>query len=218
MLKYSTIFFDLDGTLCDSLTGIQNCIEYTLAQFGIKLTADSDIKKLIGMPLQESLEQFYFHDKDKAWEAVGFFRKHYEINGICQCTLYTGIATLLKTLKEQGANLYILTAKPTPYAKKIAAFHNVDNYFDAILGCELDGSNSEKSFLIDSVLRKMPNRSAQDCVMVGDRKHDVFAGKATGINTIGILYGYGSSEELKNAGADHCFATVEDLKNFLLLQ
>jgi phosphoglycolate phosphatase len=215
MLKYSTVFFDLDGTLCDSLAGIRNCLEYALLQFGITLTADTDIKKLIGMPLHESLEQFYFHDKDQAWEAVNIFRKHYEKNGICQCTLYAGIAELLKNLKEQGAKLYILTAKPTPYAKKIAALHKIDKYFNNILGCELDGSNSEKSFLMTCVLDKIPNRSAYDCVMIGDRKHDVFAGKAAGASTIGILYGYGTKEELENAGADYSFSTVEALQNFL---
>jgi len=216
MLKYSTVFFDLDGTLCDSIAGIRNCLEYTLAQFGITLAADADIRKLIGMPLHESLEQFYFHDKEKAWEAVNVFRTHYEINGICQCTLYAGIATLLKNLKKQGANLYILTAKPTPYAKKIAAFHSIDNYFDEILGCEMDGSNSEKSYLIESILDKMQYAEGKECVMVGDRKHDVIAGKIAGINTIGVLYGYGSSEELEDAGADHCVASVVELKNFLL--
>jgi phosphoglycolate phosphatase len=206
--KFDKIFFDLDGTLSDSYQGIENGIRYALGKAGISDLSEQDVKKLIGLPLHLSLDKYYFNDTQKTWEAVECFREYYGSKGVYESILYDGIAELLGDLSI-ASEIYVITAKPTPFAEKLLAGHNVAHLFTAIMGCEMDGANSCKSDLIKKV------NDVNCSIIVGDKQQDISAGKEAGIKTCGVLYGYGTEQEIVGAAPDFIIDTVINLRNLL---
>ncbi len=208
---YDNIFFDLDGTLCDSTLGIDRGVLYALERMGIQENAEG-VKKIIGLPLHLSLRKFYFKNEKDTWKAVNLFRDYYGKKGIYESKFYHGIKTMLRQLSKI-AKLHIVTAKPTPYAIEVARHHSVDSYFENILGCKLSGGHFSKGDEIKKILKFKKRYKA---VMVGDREVDIKAGKENNIDTIGILYGYGSHNEMINCGASRLASSVKELKQNLL--
>jgi len=206
--KYDKIFFDLDGTLSDSYNGIENGIRFALNKTGITEIPEKDIKKLIGSPLHESLTKYYFNDKQKTWKAVEYFRDYYDNKGINESQLYPGIVDLLQELSTIS-QLYVITAKPTLFAKKLLTYHNVASLFTDILGCQMEGGNFSKSGLI----KQVPD--LQYSIMIGDKPQDIAAGKDVGIETGGVLYGYGTEEEIIDSAPDFIINSVSELKRIL---
>jgi phosphoglycolate phosphatase len=207
--KFNQIYFDLDGTLSDSYLGIENGIRYALKSAGISDISEHQIKQMIGMPLTESIKQFYFQEEDKIWEIVHDFRTYYSEKGIYESSLYPGIKSMLEEI-AQKASLYVITAKPTVYAEKLLQAHQVDRHFKAIKGCSLEGGNFKKSDLI-----QQENRSSKS-IMVGDKKQDIQAGKANEIYTCGVKYGYASPLELENENPDFIMDSVLELHELLM--
>jgi phosphoglycolate phosphatase len=206
---FEKIYFDLDGTLSDSYLGIENGIRFALQQVGIRATTEQEIKRMIGMPLNQSLKTYYFQDQERIDLAISEFRKYYAEKGIFESHLYPGIKVLLKALSKR-AELYVITAKPSVYASTLLDYHSVSDYFTEIKGCQLQGGNFSKSNLINEV-----NFGAK-AIMIGDKKQDIEAGKLSKIKTCGVKYGYASPLELENENPDFLLATVDELSSLLL--
>lgn len=212
MLKRN-ILFDLDGTLTDPMIGITKSVRYALSHFGIDVPTLEQLTPFIGPPLKGSFQKFYGFSEADAETALAKYREYFSKTGLYENEVYDGIPSLLKELKSRGAALYLATSKPTIYATQILEHFNLSVYFDFIGGSELSGERVEKSDVIDFVLREN-NIAKETAVMVGDRCFDVNAGKEAGLTTIGVLYGYGDKEELKDA--TYIAETVEELKNLLI--
>ena len=207
-MRYNSIFFDLDGTLCDSYQGIENGIRQALASNGITDVAAKDIKKLIGIPLHDSLDKHFFNDTDKTKHAVKVFRTYYDGQGITESELYPGIMELLHRLAAVS-DLFVITAKPTLAAKKILNHHKVAHYFTDIFGCVPDGGNFCKSELINSAYER------RHSIIIGDKAQVIEAGKKSGIKTCGVLYGYGTEQEIMEAVPDFIIHTVPELNDII---
>ena len=209
------ILFDLDGTITDPKTGITKSIQYALESFGINVENPDDLIKFIGPPIRQSFKVFYGFDDAGAEKAVEKFRERFLVKGIYENIMYNGIYAMLEKLKESGKTLIIATSKPTVQAKTVLSYFSLDKYFTYVSGSEMNGDRSDKSEVIKYALEQNNLNDLSNCIMIGDRKHDIIGAKAVGMKSIGVLYGYGTHEELTQAGADHIAKDVNELSKLL---
>lgn len=208
---YQTILFDLDGTLTDPGIGITNSVAYALEHYGIHVPERSQLYKFIGPPLQYSFETFYHFSKEDAKAAVGCYREHYREKGIYENALYDGTAELLQSLYESGRKLLVATSKPKEFAVQILDYFDIKKYFSYVSGANMDGTRDSKEEVIAYALKAADISDLSSAVMVGDREYDILGAKQTGLASIGVLFGYGSREELEAAGADHIASSVPEI-------
>ena len=210
-MKYDSLLFDLDGTLTDPFEGITNSIIYALSHFGITETDRNKLGSFIGPPLNYSFEEYYRMDRETALKAVTLYRKYYEKDGLYENKLYPDIAETLKTLKEEGYRLIVATSKPEIFAKKILDHFGILCYFDYVAGATFDLTRVDKADIIRYAIEECKISDVSRAIMTGDRKHDIIGAKENGMKSVGVLYGYGSKEELKAAGADYIISTPTEL-------
>ena len=209
------VLFDLDGTLTDPAEGITNSVAYALNKYGIEVADKTELNVFIGPPLGESFRKYFKFSILQSIDAVTKYREYYHDRGIFENRLYDGIPELLAFLKAAGKTVIMATSKPTVYAERIAVHFDIKKYFDIIVGSELDGTRIDKAEVIKEALRQAGDPATEKCIMIGDRLHDVNGAKKTGLRCIGVLYGYGSREELTEAGADMLAETVNDLYDLI---
>lgn len=147
-------------------------------------------------------------------EAVRYYREYYSDKGIFQNSVYDGLEDVLKELKRRGKKLAVATSKPEPFARRIIEHFDLAQYFDYVAGMELNGGRGTKEDVIRYALDACKVTDKDKVLMVGDREHDVLGAKGAGIDCLGILYGFGTSEELESAGADYIEETVEGILRF----
>jgi phosphoglycolate phosphatase len=204
------ILLDLDGTLIDSLPGIAASCEAALRALGHTPDPSFDITPLIGPPLPQVIRRVLERYGDDRVEAgVAAYRAHYGEIGLHQATVYPGIADALRLLSSR-AHCFVVTSKRSVFARRIVDSLGLAAWFHSVYGTEPDGSLDDKRDLIAAVLRTEA-LAAGDAVMVGDRSHDMIGAHANGLRGIGVLWGYGSREELAAAGADALVQKPEDL-------
>ena len=214
-MKYQTILFDLDGTLIDPAVGITNSVAHALMKFGIENMDRTTLYPFIGPPLVDSFSKYYRLSQEDSKRAVDCYREYFSVRGIYECNVYPGIETLLRSIKHSGKKVLLATTKPERYAKQILDNLHLSPFFDCVAGSNMDGTRSQKGEIIPYALARL-GKMEGNTVMVGDREHDILGAKQTGINSIGVLYGYGSEEELIGAGADHLVSSVLELQRILL--
>ena len=194
-----TIFFDLDGTLTDSAPGIIHSVQYALKKYGIE-AEENDLRSFIGPPLVHSFQERFGFDHDKALEAVAYYREYFTAGGMFENSVYPGVEEMLQKLKEEGLMLAVATSKPEFFSKQILEHFALTRYFDFIGGAAMDETRTTKVEVLSYALRELQVDPAK-AVMIGDRENDMEAASLLGTESIGVLYGYGSKEELANAGA-----------------
>lgn len=214
-MGYQMILFDLDGTLTDPKVGITKSVQYALAKFDIH---EPDLEKLvpfIGPPLIESFQEFYSLSREEAVAGVGYYREYFTQAGIFENAVYPGIREMLTLLSGTGKKLLVATSKPTVYSQQIIEHFSLAQFFQLIVGSNLDGSRIHKDEIIAYILTELSGMAKQDIVMVGDRKHDVIGAKKNSIDSVAVQYGYGTVKELQDAGPTYLAATVDELTEFL---
>lgn len=213
------LLFDLDGTLTDPKVGITTCVQYALASFGIE---EPDLDKLdpfIGPPLKDSFMNFYDMSEEQAQAAVDKYRERFRDTGIFENRLYDGVPKMLRALNDKGMVLAVASSKPTVFVERILEHFRIARYFKVVVGSELDGTRVNKEEVVEEALKRLfgDRPVEKDKVyMIGDRRFDTEGAKAQGIESVGVTYGYGSMEELKEAKTDYIVCSVEELKRFLL--
>ncbi len=212
-MKY--ILFDLDGTLTDPKEGITKSVAYALSAFGIEVENLDDLIKFIGPPLRDSFKEFYGFSEDEAERAVVKYREYFSVKGLYENGIFPDIKELLEQLKSKEKILIIATSKPTVFATKILEHFEILEYFTFVAGSEIDGSRVDKAEVIAYALSQNDIRDLSRVIMIGDRKHDIIGAQKVGVESIGVLYGYGDIDELTNARADHIVSTVEELRELL---
>ena len=209
------MLFDLDGTLTDPQEGITNSVAYALKQYGIHIEEKAALNKFIGPPLKDSFAEYYGFSDEQAEEAVWKYREYFNEEGIFENKVYPGIPEMLQHLKEQGKVLIVATSKPTVYAKRILERFELIKYFDDVQGSELDGRRTKKDEVISYALDQNHISDKNRVVMIGDREHDMIGAKKCGLESIGVLFGYGTREELEKSGADKIADSVQMLEKLL---
>jgi phosphoglycolate phosphatase len=215
VLPFSTILFDLDGTLTDSHDGITRCVSYALDRLGYPPLSSSVLRTFIGPPLHGSFIQHCGMDEIQAKEAVAVFRERFGTIGMFENAVYPGIHDLLARLYEAGATMAVATSKAAIYAKQILEYFALAPYFRAIVGSELDGRRTDKSEIIAEVLASLPTVVSEKCIMVGDREHDILGARSHGLPAIAVTYGYGSLDELTTAHPLYMATSVSELAALL---
>lgn len=214
-MRYTYILFDLDGTLTDPKLGITKSVAYALDEMGITNVEPDSLTKFIGPPLQESFIEFYGFSEEESQKAIKHFREYFREKGIFENEIYDGIKDLLMKLKNQNYILAVATSKPQVFAEEVLKHFEIYDYFDCIIGSELDGTRSKKAEVIQCVLEKIDISDKTKVIMIGDREHDIIGANTIGIDSIGVYYGYAEEGELEKAGATYVVKTVSDLNKFL---
>ena len=214
MKKY--ILFDLDGTITDPKEGITKSVAYALSKFGIKVDSLNELCKFIGPPLKDSFIEYYNFNDDEAEKAINYYREYFSDRGIYENQVYKGFEDILISLKENNKVLIVATSKPTIFAQKILEHFNLRKYFSFVSGSNLDGTRVKKSEVIQYALERNNIKDLSEVIMIGDRKHDVYGAKEIGIESIGVLYGYGDYEELYDNGANYIVNNVEELRKLIM--
>ena len=212
---YSTLLFDLDGTLTDPKIGITKSVHYSLEKMGILGVSNDSLIKFIGPPLKESYVKYFSLSNEDADLAIKFYREYFSITGLFENTIYMDTDILLNELCKRNITLIVATSKPTLYSKEICKHFNILKYFTAIEGSELDGTRSSKAELISYILIKY-SIDKEKVLMIGDREHDIIGANRNSIKSIGVGYGYGGKEELINAGASYYVKSIKELSEILI--
>lgn len=202
------VLFDLDGTLTDSGEGIINCAILGLEHFGLPVPPREEMGVFVGPPLDKTFIRFGVPE-DRAQEAIDVFRSRYVVEGKFENYPYPGIREALASLKAQGHRLFIATSKPEVTALEVLEHFDLSRFFEVICGATLDGTRSHKSDVIAYLLNQIG--TPKDMLMIGDTKFDVLGAAAHGIPTIGVSWGYGSIEEMEQAGAIAIAHTMDEL-------
>ena len=195
----STLLLDLDGTLVDPAQGIIGCYRHALLALDAPAPEDDDLRWVIGPPMRESFARL-LSKRDSIDAAVQLYRSRYAEWGLYQAARYSGVRTALEAHRRRGTRLILCTAKPHIFARRVVDYFALSPFLDALYGPELDGRYDDKGDLIDHILQTEQLDPADVC-MVGDRRHDILAASRNGIPTVGVLWGYGSRDELNDAGA-----------------
>ena len=204
------IAFDLDGTISDPIVGVSASINYALEKLGLPNKDQATLEAYIGPPLQEIFTDLFGEENDELIQsAIIFFRERYFSIGYRENVIYPGIKEILDWLAANGHKLYIATSKKTTIARAVADLFEITKYFEEILGC---GLKRKKYELLNEIKER---EDTESLVMIGDRLHDMKAGKECHCFCIGALWGYGSKEELLGSGADVICNSPNDIKEII---
>ncbi|MBQ8519550.1 MAG: HAD family hydrolase [Agathobacter sp.] len=212
---YKYVLFDLDGTLTNPEIGITNCVMYALEKFNIKVEDRKELHPFIGPPLTYSFQTYYGLSEEESERAVKYYRERFSVKGLYENEVYNGVEKLLRQLREGGKVIVLATSKPEEYAIKILKYFDLYKYFDYVAGATMDGSRGEKADVITYALEISGIEDKRQAIMVGDRNYDILGAKENGLDSIGVLFGFGDYEELTKAGATYIVEDVEDIAKYV---
>ena len=214
-MKYDYIFFDLDGTLSDTFLGITNAVVYTFGRLGEPIPDKSVIRSFIGPPLSYSFGVICGFSNEKTEIATNYFREYYEKDGWRECTLFDGMNELLRSLKEKGNKLAVATSKNEAFARPLLEMLGVYGYFDFVAASNDEVGRTSKSDVIEYAISTLSLDDPARVLMVGDTRFDIEGANEKGLDSVGVLFGFGTRESLEEEGATYIAETVSDLLELL---
>ena len=207
----ANILLDLDGTLVDSASGIHSSCRAAIQALGHTPPPLIDLSGLIGPPIEEIMSELLArYGDDRVSEGVAAYRADYSERGLFGSLIYPGIVEALEAMRRAGARLLIATSKRRRFAVRIIENLGLTDMFEGVHGSEDNGTLDHKSELVAHVLAKH-RLASERSVMVGDRKHDIVGARANSIRSLGVLWGYGTREELEAACASAIVANPSEL-------
>ena len=215
-MRYTHAFFDLDGTITNSAPGITHSVQYALQKMGIEPPPAEELLGFIGPALTWGFSHFFGMNETDSKKAVEYYRENYRASGMLECEVYDGIPELLRDLTDAGVICVLATSKPHIFANRILAHFGLDRYFTLVSGPELDGTRGEKHEVIAHALTQLGLTDVSRALMIGDRHHDVQGSARYGIDCAGVLWGFGGTKELTDAGAKYICASPAELKALVL--
>lgn len=214
--------FDLDGTLTDPKEGITKSVQHALKYFGIEEPDLDRLEPFIGPPLKDSFMEFYGLSEEQALKAVEVYRERFAPVGVLENEIIPGTGQMLAHAREKGIHLAVASSKPLVFVRQILRHFQIEEYFEVVVGSELDGTRGSKEEVVEEALRQLgilemdPADKKSLCAMIGDRKFDIQGAIAHGLTGIGVSFGYAGEGELSAAGADTVADTMEQLERILL--
>jgi phosphoglycolate phosphatase len=210
--KYKNILFDLDGTLTDSKEGIFKSLDYALKSLGMETPPMEDLYWVMGPPLSSSFAKLLnTEDAEEIQKAVDIYRERFGKIGMYENELFDGIEDVLEKLKNRGYKLFLATSKPIIFATEITRYFDIQKYFDALYGAELSDVRVDKTELIKYVIEK-ESLDKKETIMIGDRVHDIVGANNNGIDSVAVLYGYGSKKELSEGNPTYFVKSPKELE------
>lgn len=217
MKKYDYVIFDFDGTVVDTGEGIFKSLQYAFEKQGREIPDLSDLKRFIGPPIHYSFVTYYDVSEDDVQKYISSYRERYRQVGIYECKIYDGVLDVLKVLRENGVKIGIASSKPISLIYDVMNHLKITDCFDAVVGTQFDDSNHPNK--TDLVLQSMAELGAKDkskVLMVGDRCYDLDGAAGAGVDSCGVIYGYGSREEFIEHNATYIADTASDILNIVL--
>ncbi len=214
MIKYDAVLLDFDGTIADTGEGIFSSVRYAIEAMGFDPLPEDIIHTFIGPPVFSSFKRaLNLSDEDSA-KAVEKYRERYVESGIYQLEFYDGIQQLMEDMKKSGIKLAIASSKPENFIIKILDFLKMDNFFDYISSPESDKAPESKTSLVERAISHLGVEKSR-AIMIGDRYFDIDGAKGAGIDSIGVTFGFGSKDELQNAGATYIAESADDIRKII---
>lgn len=217
-MRYTHIFFDLDGTLLNTAPGIKHSFQYALRALEKPVLPEEELDFIIGPPLFWSFHDKLGYDEATAERGVALYREYYRPTGIWECIPYEGIPELLTALHDAGVHLGVVTGKPEEFAEKLIRHFHLEHLFDFVVGISFADKSADKKALLERAfaLAELSGDARRSALMVGDRCFDIDGANDTGIDSMGVLYGFGSREELAASGATHLVSSAAEAQTLLL--
>lgn len=215
MKEYKYIFFDFDGTIVNTINGTRESALYSLKNFGIDESKNADLGRIFcGPPLKESFSKYNLSN-EQIEQAIILYRE-FQANNTIECNeIYNGIKEMLQQLQKSNKKCYIVTAKLEETAKKILHFFEIDKYFDLIIGATADESRTKKTEVMKYAIENIKGYCSENSIMIGDRPSDIKAGISNDMDTIGVLYGMDTKDNLKKAGATYLVNNPKEIVNII---
>ena len=210
---YTTILLDLDGTITNPYIGITNGVMYAYRKLGLEVPEREELRSFIGPPLIVEFTRRGFLEQ-QAREAVRLYREYYGETGLFENELIPGTVEFLRELKQRGKRVCLATSKPEQFSVRILERFGISEYFDFIGAAAMDGSRDSKLAVIQYVLNST-GASPQECLMVGDRMHDIIGAHDAGMKCAAVLVGFGSREEFAEYKADYVAETLADVLEYV---
>lgn len=211
---YKAVLFDLDGTITKPESGIYKSLYYVAKTQNLTLPPEERLKEFIGPPLQLSFMKFFGADAQESERLVACYREYYTVNGVLDCELFDGTENMIKTLHGLGVKILLATSKPQPLAEATLQHFDLLKYFYGVCGAGVTLENADKSLIVSRAIAASGENEC-DIIMVGDREYDVIGANNNGIKSLGVLYGYGTRDELEKAGATYIAETPYDVLKFI---
>ena len=210
------VLFDLDGTLINSQEGITKGVQYALREYlGIDEPDLESLRCFIGPPLALMFDQKYHVPSEKIEPTVAKYREYYDSIGMNECELYPGVKETLTHLKQKGYVIGLASSKPERNCVQILQNKGVADYFDYIVGASIGPERREKVLVLEEAFHRMGVTDREEVVLIGDTKYDAVGAVKAGIDCVGVTYGFGTREELLEAGAVAVFDTLEEVEAYL---
>lgn len=217
MRKYDYVIFDFDGTVVDTGEGILKSLQYSFKEMGREVPDPDDLKKFIGPPIHYSYTTYFGVSEEDVGMYIKKYRERYRAKGIYECALYNGFPDVIDALHEKGVKVGIASSKPESLIYDVADYLGVTGKFDAIVGVQLDDSNhSSKTGLILESMKKLGADDKAKVLMVGDRCYDIDGAAGAGVNSCGVLWGYGNKDEFDEHNATYTVRDTEELLKLVL--
>lgn len=214
-MRYSAVIFDFDGTICDTGEGILKSAKYALEAFGYNAPDYEELTCFIGPPLLITFQEKFGADAARADELVKKFRERYTNKGVFESKLYDGIKELLISLKKDNIKIGIASSKPQEYIETLLDHFGIKSYFDVICGVTFTADCESKASIIARCQKEL-NIAGNECIMVGDKKYDIEGAKTNLIDSVGVLWGYGTKFEHIEAGAKFIVDKIENIESVAL--
>jgi len=209
--KYDAVLFDFDGTVADTGEGIFNGVYHVLASKGIEPPEPEKMRYFIGPPLHDSFKTVLGFDDEACDAAIIKYREYYSVKGIFELTMYDGMEELFRKLKAENIKVGIASSKPEVFLQRIAENLKMTELFDVICGSDFSYIHTDKKKIIQRAIESLHLPAGAKVLMVGDRSFDIKGAKGAGVDSAGVLFGYGSRKEFEEAGADYIVADTDEL-------
>ncbi len=213
MKNYDMIIFDLDGTLSNSKEGITKSVQYALKKMGIIEDNLENLVHHIGPPMKDEMLRCYGFSDEQATQATDYYRERYVPIGLYESDIYPGVEEMLVKLKKSGKYLAIATSKPQNMAEEVLKYLNIYEFFDTVMGAQLNGPRQSKAAVLEALFEKIQIKDRNKAILIGDTCFDVDGAKTVGIDCIGVSYGFGNTQEMLGHGA---IAVVNNTKELVL--
>ncbi len=208
---YDAVVFDLDGTLFDAEEGIVSSVVKAMKEMGLEIPQGAQLRQVVGPPLRYSFHDLLNVPSERLDEAADRYAHIFRSEGMYRYSVYPGIRTMLRVLKENGIYVALASSKPRDLCEHILRHYGLRHFFDRVIGETDSHAKLGKPEMIRRALPEHYERAA----MVGDRLYDMEGAKAAGVDGVGAVYGCGSVEELRRAGATLLVSDADELRELL---
>ena len=208
---YKYLFFDFDGTICDTSEGIYKTFREVFPHYGLDVD-ESLYPRYIGPPLSDTFYS-YFKDKDKAYEAVALFRSIYTSKYINTTRLYDGIADIFALLDAAGFKVCVATCKKHEEAVALLKKFGIYDYVTFASGLCYNVRETKREVL-EYALENL-GAKPQECVMIGDTDFDVDGAAQVGMDCIVCKWGFGDYDAMKQKNIVFFASTPAEVADFV---